>query len=116
MASTIVSFTPNAKMHIKKTIQQQQARGFRLAVKKTGCSGYAYLPDIVNEKKLNDVELQEQDFLVFIDQESIKFLQGTSIDFIDNGLGQTKMVFHNPNAANLCGCGESFNLAEEFDE
>jgi|688.fasta_scaffold383801_3 iron-sulfur cluster assembly accessory protein len=113
MPESIVKLTSNAINHIRKNIDEQHALGFRIAVKKTGCSGYAYVPDIIHEKKADDIEYQIEDILVWVDKSSVPFLQGTVIDFVDSGLGQTKLVFHNPNAGNLCGCGESFNLPEE---
>jgi iron-sulfur cluster assembly protein len=112
----IVTLTLHAVNHIKKNINEMQASGFRLAVKKTGCSGLAYVPDIVFEAKSDDICYQFEGISVFVDKDSVKYLQGTVIDYLDYGLGQTKLVFHNPNAASLCGCGESFNLVEKNDE
>jgi iron-sulfur cluster assembly protein len=112
----IVTLTPPAMNHIKKNINEMQASGFRLAVKKTGCSGMAYVPDIVFESKPDDICYQFEGISIFVDKNSVNYLKGTVIDYVDYGLGQTKLVFHNPNAASLCGCGESFNLAEENDK
>lgn len=110
---SIITLTPNAIYHIKKNVAEQKAMGFRLAVKKTGCSGFAYVPDIINQPKENDIHIVIEELNIFVDHLSAKYLQGTVIDFVDQGLGQTKLLFNNPNAANLCGCGESFNLADE---
>lgn len=110
---TIIKFTAKAIEHIKKNIAQQSGHGFRLAVKKTGCSGYAYVPDIVAQGKEGDIALEVEKVAVFIDKDSVKFLSGTVIDYVSQEFGQAKLVFHNPNAANLCGCGESFNLIEK---
>ena len=109
----IITLTPNAIEHIQKNIIAQNAIGFRLAVKKTGCSGYAYLPDIIHESKPEDIHYVFEELTLFIDPKSVPMLQGTEIDFVDHGLGQSKLIFNNPNAANLCGCGESFNLVDE---
>ncbi|MBA2654220.1 MAG: iron-sulfur cluster assembly accessory protein [Gammaproteobacteria bacterium] len=109
----VVTLTPNAVAHIKKSVEQQHAAGFRLAVKKTGCSGYAYVPNIVQEGKEQDLHFQIENLSIFVEKEAVNILQGTLIDYIDQGLGQSKLIFHNPNAANQCGCGESFNLLDE---
>jgi iron-sulfur cluster assembly protein len=112
----LISLTPNAINHIKKVKQNPvypPAASFRLAVKKTGCSGYAYVTAVTTACHEEDIRLEVDDIVVFVDKDSVKFLQGTVIDFIHSGLGESKFVFHNPNAANLCGCGESFNLEGE---
>lgn len=106
-----ITMTENAIKHISKMIAKNEAAiGFRLAVKKTGCSGYAYVTDIISQRNPEDACYEIDNIFLYVDAKSIQFLQGTAIDFIDHGLGQTKLVFNNPNAANLCGCGESFNL------
>lgn len=112
--NTVINFTDMGLRHIRQSIAlQSEATGFRLGVKKTGCSGYAYVTEIVTDGKAEDIKFNIEDITVFIEKNSVPYLQGTMIDFIDHGMGQTKLVFHNPNAANLCGCGESFNLLEE---
>ncbi len=113
MESNVISFTPGGLAHIRNSIAAEKASAFRLAVKKTGCSGYAYRPEIIKEVNEDDLKFNIEDVTVCIDRNSAPYLQGTVIDFVDQGLGQTKMIFHNPNAANLCGCGESFNLPDE---
>lgn len=110
----IVTLTPSAANHIQKNLQQHKAHGLRLSVKKSGCSGFAYLTDLVNEVKESDIHfLVEENLPIYIDPASVKYIQGTVIDFVDQGLGQTKLVFHNPNVVDSCGCGESFYIDEE---
>jgi iron-sulfur cluster assembly protein len=109
----IISLTPKAISHIKHNMNKLNAIGFRLAVKKTGCSGFAYVPDMVNEARPEDICFSQDGLTIFVDKHSVNYLQGTCVDYVDQGLGQTKLLFHNPNAANLCGCGESFNLADD---
>ena len=52
----------------------------------------------------------EQDGLkIFVDTESLTFLKGSLIDYVDEGLNEG-IKFLNPNAKAVCGCGESFTL------
>lgn len=111
--NAILNFTDSGLKHIQRSIDAEKGLGFRLNVKKTGCSGYAYITEIAKNPEPGDIELNVSDVPVFIAEKAIPYIKGTVIDFIDQGLGQTKLVFHNPNAANLCGCGESFNLLED---
>ncbi len=111
MNEKIISLTSNAITHIKKN-QSPQKNHFRLAVKKTGCSGLAYVPDMVAGGELNDVTWEQDGLTIYIAEDSVKYLQGTVVDFIDEGILQSKLIFQNPNADGLCGCGESFTIDE----
>ncbi|MCX7120991.1 MAG: iron-sulfur cluster assembly accessory protein [Gammaproteobacteria bacterium] len=106
----MITLTTAAKDHIKTMLKTNNA-AFRLAVKQTGCSGYMYVPEIVeNKKKETDVEIQLSDLLIYIDADSADILKGTEIDYVKKGLGVYQLEYHNPQADSLCGCGESFNL------
>ncbi len=50
-------------------------------------------------------------FIVVVDIESMKYLAGTEIDYVTEGLNNL-FKFNNPNAKSLCGCGESFQIIE----
>src|SRR3990167_5525512 len=107
----MITFTETAINHIKKMlINRGENPAFRLSVKKTGCSGYMYVPEIVNAKKESDVDMSVPDVLVYIDKASLPMLEGTVVDFVVKNLGMSHLVFNNPNADSMCGCGESFNL------
>ncbi len=107
----MISFTEPAKKHIQKMlINRGENPAFRISVKKTGCSGYMYVPEIVNTKKETDIEIREPDLLIYIDRDSLPMLDGTVVDYVQKNLGLSQLIFNNPNAESLCGCGESFNL------
>jgi len=46
---------------------------------------------------------------VFVDRESLPYLDGTIVDFAD-GLHGAGFKFTNPNADRTCGCGTSFSV------
>lgn len=110
----MITFTNAAKKHIKDQVQKEAGNHFRLWVKTTGCSGYMYMPEIVDEPKPNDVEVAELDGIkIYLDQDAVAIIKGTEVDYIEKMLGFKQMVFNNPNATSLCGCGESFKLKGE---
>ncbi len=114
MSEIILQFTDKALEHIKKSLARFNNGGFRLSVKKTGCSGYKYIPEILAEPKANDFEFTtEQGLRVFVDSAWLKVVKGTRVDLKDKGFGQKQLVFDNPNVAGECGCGESFHLPED---
>ena len=83
-------------------------KGIRLAVIGGGCSGLQYKIEF-SDKKEKDNILDFDDVSVFVDPKSSIYLKGVVLDFKD-GLNGKGFVFENPNAANTCGCGESFSV------
>jgi iron-sulfur cluster assembly accessory protein len=47
----------------------------------------------------------------FIDDESVPYLRGATLDFTD-GLTGSGFRIVNPNASRTCGCGSSFEAAQ----
>ena len=46
---------------------------------------------------------------VVVDSESLKYIDGTVVDFVKQGLNEA-FRFRNPNIKGECGCGESFTV------
>lgn len=108
---SVVTLTQSSIDHIKKCLKNySEDAGFRLAVKKSGCSGYAYVPKIVEAPEESDIKIEQDGITVYIDAESAPIIKGTVLDYVESGLGQKEMVFRNPNAKGGCGCGESFDV------
>lgn len=83
--------------------------GLRLSVRKTGCSGFAYVVNYADERHDDDLVFEEQGVKVFVDPGSLPMLDGTTVDFVKQGLNEA-FRFSNPNVKGECGCGESFNV------
>lgn len=83
--------------------------GLRLAVKKTGCSGFAYVVDLEDEIGAGDSVFESNGIPVIVDSDTLPMVDGTHIDFAREGLSET-FTYDNPNVKNLCGCGESFGV------
>jgi iron-sulfur cluster assembly protein len=103
--------TPTAIKHIKKILAKQVGeKCFRLSVKRSGCSGFAYVVDYVDSLKPEDLKFSiDNDLVVFVDRASFPILQGVCVDYTQNGLNGT-LKFINPNQTAACGCGESFSI------
>lgn len=110
--SNIINITDAAIMHIKTIIHKNNAIAFRLSVKEAGCNGLRYVPEVVSQPRDGDIELQLGDIRVLVDQKSVQYLQGTTVDVLAKELQQKQLVFNNPNTKSACGCGESFNVEE----
>ncbi len=83
--------------------------GLRLGVKKTGCSGFAYVVNYADNLTNDDVVFEDHGVKVIVDRESLSFIDGTEVDFVKQGLNEA-FRFRNPNVKGECGCGESFTV------
>ena len=83
--------------------------GLRLGVRKTGCSGWAYTVELAREVSPDDVVYEQGDVKVVVNRDSLAFLDGSTIDFVSEGLNSS-FHFDNPNVTDECGCGESFTI------
>jgi iron-sulfur cluster assembly protein len=105
-----ISITPSAATRIKSFIAARgQGHGLQLGVRKTGCSGFAYVVNYADEVKASDHVFEDQGVKVFVDPESLKLIDGTIVDFVKQGLNEA-FRFQNPNTKGECGCGESFTV------
>jgi len=86
-----------------------QGIGLRLGVKKTGCSGFAYVVDMADHITKDDRLLESRGIKIVVNTEHLPLLEGTEIDFVRQGLSNS-FRFRNPNVSGECGCGESFSV------
>lgn len=108
--SVDIHLTESALFRIRSSISKRGSGvGVRFGIKKTGCSGYAYKIEYVDKKRDDDVEIISGDISVFVQSKSVSYLNGSTIDFVREGLNEG-FKFINPNAKSYCGCGESFNV------
>ncbi len=106
----IIHITPAAETEILRLLTEEKKAdiGLRLGVKGGGCSGLSYIIEF-GEKKENDSVQAQNGYQVFIDKKSSLYLRNTTFDF-SGGISDRGFKFVNPNAANTCGCGESFSI------
>ena len=105
-----VSLTPAAVERVQSFLAKRgRGVGLRLAVRKTGCSGFAYVVSFADEIGEADVVFEESGVKVIVDGESLRYVDGTEIDFARHGLNEA-FRFRNPNVRGECGCGESFSV------
>ena len=104
-----IKLTDSAAQRVNRFLDSEEHQVLRLAVRKTGCSGWAYVVQLDDQVNADDSVFDEKGIRVVIDPESLPFLDGSEIDFIADGLNRT-FQFNNPNATEECGCGESFTI------
>jgi iron-sulfur cluster assembly protein len=103
-----VTLTPAAADRVRQFMAETPgAVGLRFGVKKSGCSGWAYVVDIATEGREDETVFEQDGVAVRVDAPSLDQVDGTEIDFVKTGLNQA-FVFRNPQVEAECGCGESF--------
>lgn len=105
-----ISLTQSASERVRSYLARRgHGLGLRVGVRKTGCSGYAYVVDYADSIEPNDVVFEQDDIKVVVDSKALEFIDGTEVDFVKEGLSET-FRFRNPKVKGECGCGESFSI------
>ncbi len=105
-----ITLTPAAADRVRRFLGARgQGLGLKLGVRKTGCSGFAYLVDYADQVAPNDLVFENQGVKIFVDPEAMQLIDGTEVDFVKQGLNES-FRFRNPNVKGECGCGESFTV------
>ena len=79
----------------------------RIFIAGGGCSGYQYGMALEGETRDNDLTISQHGVNVVIDDVSLNYLRGATIDFVNEVMGSGFKI-DNPNASSSCGCGNSF--------
>ena len=104
----MVTLTPKAVDKVKALAERDaDAAVLRLAVQGGGCSGFQYAIGFDSETVAGDVEVEQDGLRVVIDEVSLPYLRGSTLDYRDGLIG-AGFQFENPNVAATCGCNASF--------
>ncbi len=105
-----ISLTESAADRVREYLERRGTGvGLRLGVKKTGCSGFAYVINYAEDVRQDDVVFEDRAVKIVVDKSSLPLIDGTEVDFVRQGLNEA-FKFRNPNVKGECGCGESFNV------
>ena len=110
----MITVTEKAAEELKLLLTAKNATegsGLRLGVERGGCAGLAYTMRIA-EPEDGDEIIDLSGTRVIVAHDSFDVLEGCTVDFADE-LSDRGFKIFNPNAARSCGCGTSFEPAEE---
>ena len=104
-----VSLSDAAKEKVRSLLAQEGRDDLRLriAVQPGGCSGLIYQLFFDERSLDNDAVVNYDGVEVVVDQMSIPYLNGATIDFEDS-IQKQGFTIDNPNAQGSCACGDSF--------
>ena len=85
--------------------------GLRVGVRGGGCSGFQYQLAF-DEQRDGDAIFEHSGLRLLVDNQSLPYVDGSTIDYIDSLQGAGFQV-NNPNVVAACGCGSSFRVEDE---
>ena len=105
-----VALTDTAASKVKSLLEQEGRDDLRLrvAVQPGGCSGLIYQLYFDERFLEDDVTVDFDGVEVIIDNMSVPYLDGATIDFEDT-IQKQGFTIDNPNATGSCACGDSFH-------
>jgi iron-sulfur cluster assembly accessory protein len=109
----VIELTTSAAKQLQLLVQARaldaKTSGLRLSVEKGGCAGLQYAMSIGSPQE-SDVIVERDGARLFIDADSLKWLDNSVIDY-EEGLSGAGFRVRNPLSARSCGCGTSFEPA-----
>jgi iron-sulfur cluster assembly protein len=111
----MITLTDKGAEKVQEFLSTQSAvaetAGLRVGVRGGGCSGFQYALAF-DEQREGDRVFEDKGIRLLVDTQSLPYVQGSTIDFVD-GLQGAGFKVDNPNVIAACGCGSSFRVAEE---
>ncbi len=101
--TVVITVTEKAAQELKKLAEQHGIKDIVLRVQAIpgGCSGISYSMGF-DEVRENDVVVEQHGIKVVVDQNSVPFINGAEIDYVQTPFGEGFKI-NNPNAMNFGG-------------
>jgi iron-sulfur cluster assembly accessory protein len=105
------SLTPSAVSEVKRILTEQGVDDMvlRLGVSGGGCSGFSYVMTFDKEVSDADSSIDYDGLKVVMAPEASPYIGNIVLDFRDE-ISKRGFEFNNPDAADNCGCGNSFSV------
>ena len=101
--------TEAARRQLAKNLGESSAEAIKIALQKSGCSGYKYYIDFCDKVDEKVVVIEEAPVMIVAEPDILPYLESVTLDYIQDGINRM-FKFQNPEAKAECGCGESFML------
>ncbi len=110
-----VSLTPAAAAKIRALMATEaDVSVLRVAIEGGGCSGFQYGLGFDRGALEGDLEFECEGVSVVVDPFSAPYLRGSTVDYLET-IQESGFKIDNPNAVASCGCGHSFQVADDVD-
>ncbi len=112
----LISISPAAAQAVQDIINQRQLEGYalRVFVAGGGCCGVQFGMALDNVTRENDKLFESQGLRVVVDDQSIDYLRGASIEFVNDPVRGAGFVVNSPVASQggSCACGSNSKSEE----
>ena len=110
----VVSLTPEAQSRLRELLSKEESPNLalRIFVSGGGCSGMQYGMAFDDQRRNDDVIIENEGVQILVDDFSVNYIRGSEIDYVDSLMGAGFTV-HNPNAVHSCSCGHSFDTGDD---
>ncbi len=111
-----LTLTQSAADAVKKVLAEKNLEGYalRLFVSGSGCCGNQFGLALDNRFRSEDIVVETDGIKLIIDEVSIQYLQGVTVDYVDDGeTSGFKIVTANP--ISTCSCGQDTSSQSETD-
>jgi iron-sulfur cluster assembly accessory protein len=101
-----VLLTPAAAEVVRGLRQQQnldESYALRVYISGQTCSGFQYGMALDNKPAESDVSFESEGLKVLVDETSLQYMAGATVDYIDDARGKGFLV-ENPNTTPSCSC------------
>eukprot|EP00934_Nitzschia_sp_Nitz4_P008919 Nitzschia sp. Nitz4//scaffold7_size249615//105075//105710//NITZ4_001169-RA/size249615-processed-gene-0.192-mRNA-1//-1//CDS//3329558418//8909//frame0 len=119
--SESLKVTPTCVARVERLIQLRQQKEdttdnffLRVYVDAGGCSGFQYQfeldQEFIDDEDIVVIANNQEEPRVVIDEISLGFLEGSTLDYVQEMIKSAFAIVDNPNSETACGCGSSFAL------
>jgi len=101
-----ITMTPAAAEMVRGMLKERNlddTYALRIYVAGRTCSGFQYGMALDNKPVETDSSFQSEGLKILVDEQSIQYMAGCSLDYIDDERGKGFLV-ENPNVAPACSC------------
>jgi iron-sulfur cluster assembly accessory protein len=111
--TTQINLTSAAADAVRDLLTKRDLQDYalRVYISGGGCSGFQYGMALEGNVRENDHVFEEHGVKVVVDDVSLGYLAGATVDYVDEIMGSGFKI-ENPNAVSSCGCGSSFKTSE----
>jgi len=115
-AAQVVSTPPEDKVNLSescvKRLKEIMSKGeyLRIHVEGGGCSGFQYKFSVCSNITEDDRVFEQEGVGIIVDQDSLDFVKGSTLDFTQELIRSSFLVVKNPQADHGCSCGSSFSV------
>ena len=115
MQAPVLSLTSSAPRTSRRLLEEKNIpnHGVRGCVSRGGRAGMQEGMTFEETAQDGDLVVEEHGVKLIVDPVSIFYLEGASIDYIEDDLMGGGFKSDNPNAVASCGCGHSFRTSQQ---